>query len=833
VTNENEPILSPGEALTQPAPILANAVPNDVPVVAPNDADTILLVPVRNMVLFPTVVLPVVVSRPRSIATIQEAVQKPQQIGLILQRDGKVEDPSRADLYDVGTVAEIVRYLTAPDGKHHAICQGQQRFRLLEILEPAPEQRGWRARIQRIEEVPGDHKHLEPRFLAVKQQAGEVLQLSPGAPEDLVNAVANITSPANLCDMVATFLDISVADKQELLETFDVEKRLEKIGAQLGRLSQVLQLSQKIRAETKGTLDKAQREYFLREQLRQIQKELDGEDGGGELGPLKRALDKAELPPEARKEADRELVRLERMNEASSEYSTTRTYLDVLSELPWSVKTLDNLDLARAREVLDADHFGLEKVKRLILEYLAVRKLKPDGRRANLCLVGPPGVGKTSLGQSIARAMERKFVRVSLGGVHDEAEIRGHRRTYVGAMPGVIVTSLKKAGSTNPVFMLDEMDKLSRSFQGDPSSALLEVLDPEQNRAFRDNYLAVPFDLSQVLFIGTANVLEDIPSPLRDRFEIIELPGYTRLEKIAIAEKYLWPRQLEQAGLAPKNTRLEKRALERIVMAYTREAGVRSLDRQLGSIARFVAAETAVSTPKKRTLNIADIEKILGIPRYEDEVKNRTSLPGVATGLAWTPVGGGILFVEATSMPGKGKLILTGQLGDVMRESAQAALSLVKTRAASLGIDAKFFETHDVHVHLPAGAIPKDGPSAGVTLFTALVSLLVGRTVKSDVAMTGEISLRGLVLPVGGIKEKVLGAHQAGIRHVLLPERNKADLADVPESTKKDMKFTLIANVDDAMRAALSGTAAKKKRSTGPESTRRAAKSRSKRDAQK
>ncbi|MBL8858457.1 MAG: endopeptidase La [Planctomycetes bacterium] len=759
------------------------------------------------MVLFPTVVLPVVVSRPRSVVTVQEAVQKPQQIGLILQRDESVEDPQRADLYDVGTVAEIVRYLTAPDGKHHAICQGQQRFRLLEILEPPAGEpaRGLRARIERLEEKAGETKKLEARFVAVKQQAQEVLQLSPGAPDDLVNAVANIAAPGNLCDMVGTFLDIPVAEKQELLETLDVEKRLEKVGAKLARLAQVLQLSEKIRNETKGTLDKAQREYFLREQLRQIQKELAGEEGeGGELGTLKAALDKARLPPDARKEADRELGRLARMNEASSEYSTTRTYLDVLSELPWAETTEDNLDLARARRVLDEDHFGLEKVKRLILEYMAVRKLKPDGRRANLCLVGPPGVGKTSLGQSIARAMGRQFVRISLGGVHDEAEIRGHRRTYVGAMPGTIITSIKKAGSANPVFMLDEMDKLSRSFQGDPSAALLEVLDPEQNKHFRDNYLSVTFDLSQVLFIGTANVLEDIPWPLRDRFEIIELPGYTRAEKIAIAEKYLWPRQLAEAGLSSRTTRLEKRALQRIVSAYTREAGVRALDRQLAAIARFVAAQTVDTKPQRRTIRVKDLDAILGHPRFEDEVENRTSVPGVATGLAWTPVGGGILFVEATSMPGKGKLLLTGQLGEVMRESAQAALSLVRSRAEKLGIAPDFFETHDLHVHLPSGAIPKDGPSAGVTLYTALVSLLIGKTVRSDVAMTGEISLRGLVLPVGGIKEKVLGAHQAGLRHVLLPERNRIDLDDVPESTKKDMTFTLLETVDDATRFALS-----------------------------
>jgi ATP-dependent Lon protease len=773
---------------------------------APRAVETVLLVPVRNMVLFPGVVLPVVVARARSVATLQEAVQKQEAIGLVLQRDEKVEDPTRTDLFDVGTVAEIVRYLTAPDGKHHAICQGLQRFRLLEVVAeegPGDGPRPLRARIERIEESSTASAQNEARFLAVKTQAQEVLTLSPGAPEDLATAVAGIASPSMLADMVATFLDISVFEKQEVLETLDVDKRLEKVGAKLAHLAQVLELSNKIRTETRGTLDKAQREYFLREQLRQIQKELSGEAEGAELDDLKKALSLAGMPPEVKKEADRELARLERMNEASAEYSTTRTYLEVMSELPWSVTTPDNLDIERARKVLDEDHYGLERVKRLILEYLAVRKLKPDGRRANLCLVGPPGVGKTSLGQSIARAMGRKFVRISLGGVHDEAEIRGHRRTYVGALPGAIITSLRKAGSRNPVFMLDEMDKLSQSFQGDPSSALLEVLDPEQNNTFHDNYLGVPFDLSQVLFIGTANVLEDIPGPLRDRFEVIQLPGYTRAEKIAIARTYLWPRQLEQSGLSPKRIKLDDKALATIVSAYTREAGVRGLERALAAVARNVAARVAEGKLLRTTIKVGDLEGILGHPRYEDEVENRTSVPGVATGLAWTPFGGGILFVEATSMPGHGRLILTGQLGDVMRESAQAALSLVKSRARHLGLDSRFFDSHDVHVHLPAGAIPKDGPSAGVTLYVALVSLLTGRTVRSDVAMTGEISLRGLVLPVGGIKEKVLGAHAAGIRRVLLPERNRPDVEDVPESTRKEMTFEFLGTVDEATKHAI------------------------------
>jgi ATP-dependent Lon protease len=787
----------------EPAPLSAKP--------AERVTETILLVPVRNMVLFPGVVLPVVVVRPSSVATVAAAAQQQLPIGLVLQRDEKVDAPARADLHDVGTVAEILRYLTAPDGKHHVICQGLQRFRLLEILDvldegakPAPgTERPMRARIERIEEPAAAGAESEARFMAVKAQAQEVLAMSPGAPEDLATALAGITSPSMLADMVATFLDVTSAEKQELLETIDIGARLEKVGAKLSHLRQVLELSQKIRTETRGTLDKAQREYFLREQLRQIQKELSGESEGAELDELKKSLEAAGMPAEAKREADRELARLERMNEASAEYSTTRTYLEVMSELPWSKSTPDSLDLARARKVLDEDHYGLERVKKLILEYLAVRKLKPDGRRANLCLVGPPGVGKTSLGQSIARAMGRAFVRVSLGGMHDEAEIRGHRRTYVGALPGTIITSLRKAGSKNPVFMLDEMDKLAKSFQGDPSSALLEVLDPEQNHSFRDNYLNVPFDLSQVLFIGTANVLEDIPGPLRDRFEVIQLPGYTREEKLAIARRFLWPRQLEQSGLSPKRIKIDERALEEIVRAYTREAGVRSLERALAAVARNVAARVAEGKLERTTIRVPELLPILGQPRFEDEVENRTSVPGVATGLAWTPYGGGILFVEATSMPGHGRLILTGQLGDVMRESAQAAMSLVKSRARHLGLDPRFFDSHDLHVHLPAGAIPKDGPSAGVALYTALVSLLTGRTVRSDVAMTGEISLRGLVLPVGGIKEKVLGARAAGIKHVLLPERNRPDVEDVPESTRKEMRFTFLNVVDDATTAAI------------------------------
>lgn len=796
---------TPKEALRAPPP-RASAEPDAVPlvpVVVPVDIvhEEISLVPVRSMVLFPGVVLPVVVTRPRSVEAIQEAVRASRPIALILQRDETVDEPKRADLYEVGTIAEIVRYLTAPDGRHHAICQGQERFRVVELLI---DERGMRARIERLASKESEDEEAKARFLALKAQAKEVLELAPNAPEELVNAISAVASPSLLADMIATFLDVTPAQKQEILETLDVKERMAKVAEKLGDLAKVLRLSVKIREETKGTLDKAQREYFLREQLKQIQKELSGEEGErDDLVELKAALDAAKMPADVDKEVRKDLRRLERMNEGAAEHSMLRAYLDVVAELPWAKRTDDELDLARARKILDEDHHGLDKVKRLILEYLAVRKLKPDGRRPNLCLVGPPGVGKTSLGQSIAKAMGRKFVRASLGGVHDEAEIRGHRRTYIGALPGIVIQNVRKAGSKNPVFMLDEMDKLGASAHGDPSSALLEVLDPEQNGTFRDNYLGVPFDLSEVLFIGTANVLEQIPGPLRDRFEVIQIPGYTREERLAIATKYLWPRQLEQNGLSEKRCKLAPGVIERVLDGWTREAGVRGLERMLAALVRHVAVRVASGDARSVTIKPSMLDEILGPKRFENEVKARTSVPGVATGLAWTPFGGEILFVEATSMPGKGALLLTGQLGDVMRESAQAALSLVKSRLKHLGLDPRFFETHDVHVHLPAGAIQKDGPSAGVALYTALVSLFSGRNVRSDVAMTGEISLRGLVLPVGGIKEKVLGAHAAGIRTILLPRRNEADVREVPESTRKDFTFHFLDTVDDAARLAI------------------------------
>ena len=617
-------------------------------------------------------------------------------------------------------------------------------------------------------------------------------------------AIDQIQSPSALADFIANVSDLAPAEKQDLLETFDIADRLDKLLRYLAQQIEVLRLSKQIGEQTQESLAGRQREHILREQLRQIQKELgEGEEGQTEIAELREAIGKAGMPEEAEKQALKELKRLERMPEASAEHGMIRSYLDWLIELPWSTLSEERIDIAEARRILDEDHYGLPKIKQRILEHLAVRKLKPEGKSPILCFVGPPGVGKTSLGQSIARAMGRKFVRLSLGGVHDEAEIRGHRRTYIGALPGNVIQSIRKAGTRNPVMMLDELDKLGASFHGDPSAALLEVLDPEQNSTFRDNYLAVPFDLSRVMFIGTANVLDQIPGPLRDRMEVIELPGYTEDEKVEIAKRYLVKRQLEATGLTPEQCEIEEDAIRAIIRDYTREAGVRNLERDIGALLHHVAMRIAEGDTDRMRIGADQLHAILGPRRFESEVAMRTSVPGVATGLAWTPTGGDILFVEAAKVPGSGKLILTGQLGDVMKESAQAALSLIKARASTLGIDVRQFEKSDIHVHVPAGAIPKDGPSAGVAMFIALASLLTGRTARSDTAMTGEISLRGLVLPIGGVKNKVLAAVRAGIGTVLLPERNKKDFEDVPEAARKAVRFVWLSTVDDAIEAAL------------------------------
>jgi ATP-dependent Lon protease len=764
-------------------------------------SDALIVVPVRGTVLFPGLVLPITVGRPGSVAAAQQAMREQRQLGILMQRNPDEADPRPADMHRVGCVANLARYLTGKDGAHHLVCQGEQRFEALEFLD------GWPflvARAVRIPEPDARSPEIEARFLSLQQQAVEALQLLPQAPPDLLAAMQTITSPAQLADLAAAYMDLRPEEKQEILETIDVAARMDKVAHLLAQRIEVLRLSQEIGQRTRAALDERQREVLLREQMAAIRRELgEGEEGKAEVAELGDAITKARMPKEVEEQAKKELRRLERMPEASAEHGMVRSYLDWLIELPWALPEETPIDIAEARRILDEDHYGLDKIKRRIVEYLAVRKLAPHGKAPILCLVGPPGVGKTSLGQSIARAMGRKFGRVSLGGVHDEAEIRGHRRTYIGALPGNIIQAIRKAGARDCVMMLDEIDKVGASFQGDPNAALLEVLDPEQNSTFRDAYLAVPFDLSRVVFITTANVLDAIPGPLRDRMEVIHLSGYTAAEKLEIARRYLVRRQLESNGLKPEQAEITDAALGAIVQDYTREAGVRSLEREIGQALRHAAVRIAEGEPGPIRIDTSDLARVLGPRQFESEVAMRTSVPGVATGLAWTPVGGDILFIEATRSPGGGRLILTGQLGEVMRESAQAALSVVKNRAAALGLDAARFERSDIHVHVPAGAIPKDGPSAGVAMFMALVSLMSERTVASDTAMTGEISLRGLVLPVGGIKEKVVAAARAGIRRVLLPARNRKDFEDIPDEVRKTMALVWLETVDDAVGAAL------------------------------
>jgi ATP-dependent Lon protease len=773
----------------------------------------LIVLPLRNAVLFPGVVAPLGLGRAQSIAGAQAAARADKPVGVLLQTDPAVETPGPDHLHKVGTVAEILRYVTAPDGGHHIVTRGIRRFRVLEFLPDYPY---LVARVEEVGEAEVFTTEIAARVHQLKERAREAISLLPNIPQEIAAAIEQMESPSQLADFIANVSDLTPAEKQDLLETFDVKDRLDKLLRYLAQQIEVLKLSKQIGEQTQESLQGRQREHILREQLRQIQKELgEGEEGATEIAELRESIDKAGMPEEAKTQAEKELKRLERTPEASGEHSMIRTYLDWLVELPWSKLSDERIDIAEARRILDEDHYGLPKIKQRILEFLAVRKLKPEGKSPILCFVGPPGVGKTSLGQSIARATGRKFVRLSLGGVHDEAEIRGHRRTYIGALPGNIIQAIRKAETRNPVMMLDEMDKLGASFHGDPSAALLEVLDPEQNSTFRDNYLAVPFDLSRVMFVGTANVIDTIPGPLRDRMEIIELPGYTEDEKVEIAKRYLLKRQLEATGLSADACEITEDAIRAIIRDYTREAGVRNLERELGAILHHVAMRVAEGRTERVKIEAKDLHGILGSRRFESEVAMRTSVPGVATGLAWTPTGGDILFVECTRIPGKGALILTGQLGDVMKESAQAALSLVKARAVALGIDPGQFEKSDIHLHVPAGAIPKDGPSAGVAMFIALVSLLTGRTVKSDTAMTGEISLRGLVLPIGGVKNKVLAAVRAGITTVMLPERNKKDFEDIPEAARNAVRFVWLSTVDDAIAAALEPARAERSEATG------------------
>jgi len=766
----------------------------------PLPADAIPIVPIRQVALFPGTVMPISLGREFSILAAQEAVRSGHKIALLAQREAATEKPTAAELYSIGVLATVVRYVTTPEGAHQLVCQGEERFRVVEMLRETP---FFAARIEQIPEPSTKSPEIEARFAVLKERAIEGLSLLPQAPPELARMISGIESPAQLADLIASFMDAKSAEKQEILETLDLRERLDKVIRLLAHRVEVLKITKGITEQTQAALGERQREAVLREQLRQLQKELgEGESPDGELAELEKQIGAAGMPPEVEEHARKELARLKRMQEASPEYGMVRSYLDWMVALPWSKTDVEDIDIARARQVLDEDHYGLEKVKRRILEYLAVRKLNPQGRSPILCFVGPPGVGKTSLGQSIARALGLKFVRVSLGGVHDEAEIRGHRRTYIGALPGNIIQSLRKAGTRNPVCMLDEIDKMSASLHGDPSSALLEVLDPEQNSSFRDNYIAQPFDLSRVLFIATANVLDTIAGPLRDRMEIIELTGYTEEEKLEIAKRYLVQRQLKANGLSPEQVTISDAALGRLIRDYTREAGCRSLERQIGALVRSAAMRIAEGKVKTVSFDAPDLDAVLGATRFESEVAQRTSVPGVATGLAWTPVGGDILFVESARLPGTGKLILTGQLGDVMKESAQAALTLLKSQAAEFGIDPAQFDHSDVHVHVPAGAIPKDGPSAGVAMFISLASLFRREPVRPDVAMTGEISLRGLVLPVGGIKEKTIAAARAGIKRVILPARNRRDLEDIPASTRALLEFVWVEHVAEALKVA-------------------------------
>lgn len=764
--------------------------------------DALPILPLRNTVLFPGVVVPITAGREKSLRLLRDSVERDQLVGVVAQKDPNVDDPGPEDLYQVGTIVKVLKIIRVPDGSQSVVIQGRRRFAILDYLQTEPY---LVARIEPIEEAFTHTMELEALVRSIKELATQIINLSPNIPNDAAYAIQNIENPAFLIHFIASNLQLSVAEKQRLLEVRSLEQRAEMILEHLNRELQVLRLSEEIRNKVRSDIERQQREYFLRQQLKTIQEELGEADGPtAELAELrKRAVEKA-LPEETRQTLERELKRLERIPPMSPEYTVTRNYIDWILDLPWQEYSEDVLDLKRAQEILDEDHFDLERVKKRILEYLAVLKLKGDMKAPILCFYGPPGVGKTSLGKSIARALGRKFVRISLGGVRDEAEIRGHRRTYVGALPGRIIQGLRKAGTANPVFMLDEIDKLGLDFRGDPASALLEVLDPEQNATFSDHYLELPFDLSRVMFIATANYLDTIPTPLRDRMEIIEIPGYTQEDKLQIARRHLIPKQLAEHGLKPDQLHFAEGAIRKLIQDYTREAGVRNLERSIAAICRGVAKEVATGElAQSVTIDEGAVRRYLGPEKYFNEVAERTETPGVATGLAWTPTGGDLLFIEATAIPGSGRLILTGQLGEVMKESAQAAWSYVKAHARELGLAWSFFKHWDVHVHVPAGAVPKDGPSAGVTILTALVSLLTQRRARSDVAMTGEITLRGLVLPVGGIKEKVLAARRAGISRVILPARNEKDLEDVPEEARRELQFHWVWRVEEVLELAL------------------------------
>jgi ATP-dependent Lon protease len=789
--------------------------------------EELAILPLRGVVVYPVTAVPLTVGQPRSVKLIDDAVLEKRIIGLVASKKPELEEPEPGDCYTVGTAAAVQRLLRLPDGTVRLIVLGLERIRIEQYTETSPY---LKAKVSRARETQEDTVELEALKRKVTELFGRLVELIPGVPDELAGMAANIEDPRQLAYAIATYIRIELADAQEVLELDDVAAKLRKIVGLLTHELEVLELGKKIQGEAQGEMEKVQREYYLREQLKAIQKQLgEADEQQIEVEEFRKKIEEAGMPEEALKEAKRELDRLAKLPTAAAEYGVIRTYLDWMTSLPWSKTTPDNLDVANARAVLDEDHYDLKDIKERILEYLAVRKLKSDRAKEHeaerpakgqdapaavdyirreregviLCFVGPPGVGKTSLGQSIARAMGRKFIRQSLGGVRDEAEIRGFRRTYIGSMPGRVIQALRRIETRNPIFMLDEVDKLGMDFRGDPASALLEVLDPEQNREFRDHYLDVPFDLSQVMFICTANQLEPIPGPLRDRMEIIQLSGYTEGEKIHIAQGYLLPRQIKENGLRSGEVSLTEPALLQVIRDYTREAGVRSLEREIGRACRKVVTRIAEGKATTVTIDEKDVIEFLGKPRFYGEVKERTEIPGVATGLVWTPVGGDIVFIEATKMPGGKGFQLTGQLGDVMRESAQAALSYVRSKAKELGVDERFFDRTDIHLHVPGGAVPKDGPSAGVTMATAIASLVTGRLVRDDVAMTGEITLRGQVLPIGGLKEKVLAAHRVGLKTVIIPKRNEQDLDDIPEEVRDSLKFVLADCVDQVFEAAL------------------------------
>jgi len=765
--------------------------------------DTLPVLPIRDIVVFPYMILPLFVGREMSIRSIDHALNSNRMIMLLTQRDLNIENPGPEDLFTVGTVGIIMRMLKLPDGRVKILVQGLTKARVLSFTQTEPMFMAAIERIpdQKIEEISIE---IEALIRTVKEQLDKAVSLGKAILPDIMVVVENLSDPGRLADLVASNLGLKTEQAQEILEIDDPVKRLKKVSDILSREVELLLVQQKIQTEARGEIDKTQREYFLREQLKAIQKELgEIDERTEEIKEFRKKIEEAKMPEKVMKEAEKQLRRLEKMHPDSAEAATVRTYLEWMVELPWSKSTKDNLDIRAAEKVLNKDHYDLEKVKERILEYLSVRKLKEKMKGPILCFIGPPGVGKTSLGKSIARALGREFVRMSLGGVRDEAEIRGHRRTYVGALPGRIIQGIRQAGTNNPVFMLDEIDKIGMDFRGDPSSALLEVLDPEQNNAFVDHYLSVPFDLSNVMFITTGNLVDTIPGPLRDRMEVIYLSGYTTEEKLGIAKNYLLPKQLEEHGLTKRNLRITDAALQLLITQYTREAGVRNLEREIANLCRKVAKRIAEGAPKRFLITTKNLHRYLGVPKFLPEEEMEKDEVGVATGLAWTETGGDIIYVEATTMKGKGSLTLTGQLGDVMKESAQAALSYIRSRAKKLGIKEDVFSKTDIHIHVPAGAIPKDGPSAGITMATAIASALTGIPVSKNVAMTGEVTLRGRVLPIGGLKEKSLAAKRMGIKKVIIPRRNKKDLEDIPKYVKKDIEFIFADTMDDVLRVAL------------------------------